>query len=178
MSKRTNLDVPPSTPTMTINDTMKDDTFLMKPFNSLSGKYVKNENIVKVKLYEVKTILDKIIPDHIGSYKRKDVDVLLKELLRIDQILNKLHITTSLDLINSDDVTDGPRPEYLKLLSLYNRIEIMSHKIYLDNILECIKIDNNIVHDEDEVCTPLEQTNIRNYQRQIDRINNSKVTQT
>lgn len=144
----------------------------------MSGKKSINENSVKTQLFEIKKILDSIIPDYTGSYKQKDVDVLLKELLHINNLLNTIQLSNSIDNINSDDITDGPRPEYFKLLCLYNGIELMAHKMYLNNILECIKRDNNIAHDTDTICTPLELGYIRKYQKQIEHINNSKVTQT
>ena len=96
----------------------------------------------------------------------------------MDHLLSKIQHTYTIDHLSSDDITDGPRPEYLKLMYLHNRIDLMSHKMYLDSKLECIRTDNNIITQEDYVCTPSEFSYIRQYDKQIKRIMNSKVTQT
>lgn len=139
-------------------------------------------NIVVYKLYDIKKFLDNIKPDQNGSYKQSNAKKMLQDLLCIKNILctiiSEYLINQHSENIDSDDITDGPRPEYLKLISLQNGIEIMAHKMYFDNILEYVKKDNEIKNDEDDTCTPIEQNYSRYFQKQINKIINSKVTQT
>ena len=130
-------------------------------------------------LFIIQLFFDKIIPTQNGTCNQKNVNQ-LKLLAFEDQLyttLHKLQVRNLVENISSDDITDGPRPDFLKLQCLKNIVTIMLHKFTFENKIENIRNNDDIKY-QDEISVPLELCDIRNYRKQIEIINNSKVTQT